>query len=255
MRAGCGPARVFSTTCETGLRMKPTRFIDSMNCAIEGILYAARTQKHMRNHFITAVILLLALLVMKVSALEFTLIAISVSFVLFAELVNTAIEVVVDMVSPEFHPLAKLAKDVAAGAVLVAAIGAFVMGYLVLSRYIFPVYREALGMIGTPSQTAVIVSMLVVLITVVILKAIAGRGKPLEGGVPSGHSAMAFSIATIVAFTTSDPVSSLLTLALAVMVSNSRLLMRLHTLREVIFGAILGTTITIGVLLLFKHFT
>jgi diacylglycerol kinase (ATP) len=235
--------------------MKPTRFIDSINCAIEGILYAARTQKHMRNHFLTAMVLLLALLVMRVSALEFTLIAISVSFVLFAELVNTAIEVVVDMVSPEFHPLAKLAKDVAAGAVLVAAIGASVMGYLILSRHIFPVYREALGMIGTPAQTAMIVSLLVVIITVVILKALAGKGTPLQGGVPSGHSAMAFSIATIVSLATMDPVSSILTLALAVMVSNSRLLMRLHTLREVVYGAILGIALTLGVLLLFKYFT
>lgn len=240
---------------ETGYPMKPTRFIDSMNCAIEGILYAARTQKHMRNHFLTALVLLLALLVMRVSALEFTLIAISVSFVLFAELVNTAIEVVVDMVSPEFHPLAKLAKDVAAGAVLVAAIGASVMGYLILSRYFFPVYREALGMIGNPSQTGTIVSLLVVIITVVILKAVAGKGTPLEGGVPSGHSAMAFSIATIVSLGTADPVSSILTIALAVMVSNSRLLMRLHTLREVVYGALLGIVLTLGVLLLFKYFT
>jgi diacylglycerol kinase (ATP) len=226
-----------------------------MNCAIEGILYAARTQKHMRNHFLTALVLLLALLFMRVSALEFTLIAISVSFVLFAELVNTAIEVVVDMVSPEFHPLAKLAKDVAAGAVLVAAIGASVMGYLILSRHFFPVYREALGMIGTPTQTGTIVSLLVVIITVVILKALAGKGTPLEGGVPSGHSAMAFSIATIVSLATTDPVSSILTLALAVMVSNSRLLMRLHTFREVVYGAILGIVLTLGVLLLFKYFT
>ncbi len=235
--------------------MKPTRFIDSMNCAIEGILYAARTQKHMRNHFLTALVLLLALLVMRVSALEFTLIAISMSFVLFAELVNTAIEVIVDMVSPEFHPLAKLAKDVAAGAVLVAAIGASVMGYLILSRHIFPVYREALGMIGTPTEMGTIVSMLTVIIAVVILKALAGKGTPLEGGVPSGHSAMAFSIATIVSLATMDPVSSLLTLALAVMVSNSRLLMRLHTFKEVVYGAILGIVLTLGVLLLFKYFT
>jgi len=235
--------------------MKPTRFIDSINCAIEGILYAAKTQKHMRNHFLTAIALLLALLVMRVSALEFTLIAISVSFVLFAELVNTAIEVVVDLVSPEFHPLAKLAKDVSAGAVLIATIGATVMGYLILSRYLFPVYKEALGMIGPPTQTAMIVSMLIVIITVVILKSLAGKGTPLEGGIPSGHSAMAFSIATIVSLTTTDPVSSVLTLALAVMVSNSRLVMRLHTLREVIFGAILGTVLTLGVMMMFKYFT
>ncbi len=237
------------------MEIKPKTYTDSVNCAIEGILHAARTQKHMRNHFVTALVLLFALLILRVSALEFILIAISVSFVLFAELMNTAIEVVVDMVSPEFNPLAKVAKDVAAGAVLVAAIGAVVMGLLVLSRYIFPVYREALDMIGTPTELGAIVSILIVIIAVVILKALAGKGAPLRGGSPSGHSAVAFSIATIVSFGTRDPVSSALTLVMAVMVSNSRLLMRLHTMREVVCGAGLGVALTLAVLLLFKYFT
>jgi diacylglycerol kinase (ATP) len=235
--------------------MKPKTYTDSINCAIEGILYAARTQKHMRNHFLTALVLLIALLILRVSALEFILIAISVSFVLFAELMNTAIEVVVDMVSPDFHPLAKVSKDVAAGAVLVAAIGAAVMGFLILSRYIFPVYREALDMIGTPTELGAIVSILTVIIAVVVLKGLAGKGAPLQGGLPSGHSAVAFSIATIVSFGTMDPISSILTLAMAVMVCNSRLLLRLHTLREVVFGAGLGVVLTLAVMLLFKYFS
>ena len=124
--------------------MKPTRFIDSLNCAIEGIIYTARTQKHMRRHFIAALVLLLSVLLLRVTPLEFTMLTVSVCFVLFAELLNTAVEVVVDLVSPGYHPLAKTAKDVAAGGVLVAAIGAAVMGYLILFRYIFPVYRGCL---------------------------------------------------------------------------------------------------------------
>ncbi len=235
--------------------MKPTRYIDSINCAIEGILYAAKTQKHMRNHFLMALVLLLALLIMRVSALEFTLIAMSVSFVLFAELINTSIEVIVDMVSPEYHPLAKLAKDIAAGAVLMAAISAAIMGYLILSHYMFPVYKEALGMIGTPTEMGTLVSILIVIIAIVILKTLAGKGTPLQGGLPSGHSAVAFSIATIVSLTTMDPVNSLLTLILAIMVSNSRLLLRLHTMKEVVYGASLGVILTLAVLLLFRIFT
>jgi diacylglycerol kinase (ATP) len=233
--------------------MKPKTYTDSINCAIEGILYAARTQKHMRNHFLTALVLMFALLIMRVSALEFILIAISVSFVLFAELMNTAIEVVVDMVSPDFHPLAKVAQDVAAGAVLVAAIGAAVMGLIIMSRYIFPVYRKALEMIGIPTELGTIVSILTVIFAVVILKALAGKGAPLQGGSPSGHAAVAFSIATIVSFGTMDPISSSLTLVMAFMVSNSRIQLRLHTLREVVLGAGLGIFLTMLMLLLFKY--
>ena len=238
--------------------MKPTRFIDSMNCAIEGILYTARTQRHMRSHFLAALLVLVLALFLRISALEFTLLAVSIAFVLFAELVNTAIEVVVDLVSPEYHPLAKTAKDVAAGGVLVAAIGGGVMGYLVLSRYLFPIYKEGLGMLGneaamgTPTEMGTIVSILLVVIVVVIMKSWSGKGSPLEGGMPSGHAAVAFAIATAVSITTQDPLTSVLAFVLALMVSHSRLLLRIHSLREVILGAMVGTGITLLMLVLFK---
>ena len=232
--------------------MKPTRFIDSVNCAIEGILYTARTQKQMRYHFLAALLVLLTVLFLKVPPLEFTLLTVSVCFVLFAEMINTALEAVVDLVSPEYHPLAKIAKDVAAGGVLVAAIGAAVMGYLILSKYIFPVYRKELGMMGTPSEMAAVVALLVVVIVVVILKSLSGKGTPLEGGLPSGHAAVAFAIATIVTLNTQDPITSILTITLAVMVSHSRLLLRYHTLREVLLGAATGIAITLAILMLFR---
>lgn len=232
--------------------MKPTRLTDSVNCAIEGILYAARTQKHMRNHFLAALVILGAVLFLRVSSLEFILLVVSVSFVLFAELVNTALELCVDLVSPEYHPIAKAAKDVAAGAVLIAAVGASVMGCLILSRYIFPVYKEALGMAGIPTEMATVVAILSVVIMVVMFKACAAKGTPLEGGTVSGHSAVAFAIATAVTFATQDPISSLLTVILALMVCHSRVALRLHTTREVVLGAGLGTVLTLAVLVIFK---
>lgn len=231
--------------------MKPSRYIDSFNCAIEGILYAVRSQRHMRNHFLAAFAILMAVLLLRVSTLEFTLLAISVFFVLCAELFNTAIEICVDLVSPDYHPLAKAAKDVAAGAVLTAAIGAAVMGYLILSRYIFPLYKEMLAVIGTPAEMATLVAILGVMIVVVVLKAWGGKGTPLAGGTVSGHAAVAFSIATVVSLTTRDPMSSILTLVLAFMVSNSRISLRLHTFREVAAGAVLGIVFTLGVLFFF----
>ncbi len=232
--------------------MKPTRFIDSVNCAIEGIIHAAKTQKQMRYHFLAALLVLLAVLFLKVSALEFTLLTVSICFVLFAELINTAVEALVDLVSPGYHPLAKVAKDVAAGGVLVAAFGAVVMGYLILSKYIFPAYRGVLGMMGPPSEMAALVALLVVVIAVVILKAVSGKGTPLEGGGASGHAAVAFAIATIVTLNTQDPITSILTITLAAMVSHSRLLLRYHTVREVVLGAAAGIGITLVILLLFR---
>lgn len=208
----------------------------------------------MRNHFIAAVAVLLAALFLRVTPVEFALLAISILSVLCAELLNTAIEAVVDLVSPGYHPLAKTAKDTAAGAVLTAAIGAAIMGYLILAKYVLPLYGKVLAMFGSPADLGTVVSVLIVIIAVIMIKSLSGKGTPLHGGIPSGHAAIAFSIATAVSLNTADPLISLLCLALAGMVSQSRLLMRIHTIGEVVSGALIGGGITLIVLLLFKYY-
>jgi diacylglycerol kinase (ATP) len=207
----------------------------------------------MRSHFFAALVVLLAALFLRVSPIEFALLALSILFVLFAELINTAVEAVVDLVSPGFHPLAKTAKDTAAGAVLIAACGAGIMGYLILAKYILPLYGKALAMFGTQSDLGTVVAILVVTIVVIMIKSLRGEGTPLHGGAPSGHAAVAFSIATAVSLNTGDPLISLLSIAMAVMVSHSRLLMRIHSMREVVLGSLVGAGITIVVLLAFKY--
>jgi diacylglycerol kinase (ATP) len=208
----------------------------------------------MRIHFIAAIAVLLAVLFLKVSALEFALLALSILAVLCAEMFNTAVEAVVDLVSPEYHPLAKIAKDTAAGAVLISACGAAIMGYLILAKYVMPYYGEVLAMFGTASDIGTVVSILIVVIVVIVVKSATGTGKPFYGGIPSGHAAVAFSIATAVSLNTRDPLISLLSFSLATMVSHSRLLIKIHTLREIIIGACIGTVITLLVLQLFKMY-
>ncbi len=209
----------------------------------------------MRTHFISAAAVLLVALFLRLPPLEFALLALSILFVLCAELINTAVEAVVDLVSPEFHPLAKIAKDTAAGAVLLAACGAGITGYLILAKYILPLYGKVLHMPGTQSDLGTVVSILIVTIVVIMIKSLSNKGTPLHGGIPSGHAAVAFSIATAVSLNTGDPLISLLSFALATMVSHSRLIMRIHTMREVIVGSLVGAGITILVLLAFKHLT
>ena len=208
----------------------------------------------MRIHFITAIVVLLTVLFLKVSPLEFALLALSILSVLCAEMFNTSVEAVVDLVSPDYHPLAKIAKDTAAGAVLITACGAGIMGYLILAKYVMPRYAEVLAMFGTVSDMGTVVSVLIVVIVVVIVKSATGTGTPLHGGIPSGHAAVAFSIATAVSLNTIDPLISVLSFSLALMVSHSRLLMKIHSMREIIIGASIGSVITLLVLQLFKWY-
>jgi diacylglycerol kinase (ATP) len=229
--------------------LKPSGWLESVNCAIEGILWAAKSQRHMRYHLVAAVAVLLLALYLHVSTLEFMLLTFAVTLVILAEILNTALEVVVDMISPQYHPLAKRAKDVAAGAVLTASIGAAVMGYLAFSRYLFPPMAKSLDILGHPAGGAAVVAVLVVTILVVLIKSWLGTGTPLHGGMPSGHSAVAFSIATSLAFSRVGPALVLLALLMATMVSHSRLLLRIHTLREVAVGALLGAGVTLAIFL------
>jgi diacylglycerol kinase len=93
----------------------PTIF-DSFNYAFEGLIHVLRTQRNMRVHFLAAVLVLVIALVVNVSKIELIVLLISIVFVLVAEMVNTAIEGAIDVATSSFDPMAKLAKDIAAGA-------------------------------------------------------------------------------------------------------------------------------------------
>lgn len=224
---------------------KPKGFIGSLNCAIEGILWAVKTQRHMLFHLVAAILVLVGALVLRLSLHEFALLALAITLVLFAELVNTAIEVVVDLVSPDFHPLAQRAKDVAAGAVLLASVGAMVLGYLAVSRFFYTAGVGASQEFMRSTGNVAIISVVVVVLLVILVKARVGKGTPLHGGMPSGHAGVAFSVATSVAFTDIGVLVILLAWFLAAMVAQSRVLLGVHTLKEIIAGGLVGVVTTL----------
>ena len=103
--------------------------IASLNYAFEGVIYALRTQRNMRIHFAAAAAALIAGLAVGVSRGELLALMIAAALVIVAELLNTAIEAAIDVATTSFDPRAKVAKDVAAGAVLVCAFVAVGVGY------------------------------------------------------------------------------------------------------------------------------
>jgi diacylglycerol kinase (ATP) len=102
--------------------------IDSFRYAFAGIGHATTTQRNFRIHIVISLAVIAAGLLLSITVIEWAILAVTISVVLQAELFNTALEAIVDKVSPEFHALAKVAKDCAAGAVVVTAIGAVVVG-------------------------------------------------------------------------------------------------------------------------------
>src|SRR3989440_5902191 len=112
---------------------RPPSIIESFNYAFEGIIHVLRTQRNMRIHFVIAAVVLILGLASNVSRIELIALLLAIAFVLIAEMLNTAIEGAIDVATTSFDPMAKLAKDIAAGAVLIATINAVAVGYLVFS--------------------------------------------------------------------------------------------------------------------------
>lgn len=230
---------------------RPEGFIGSLNCAIEGILWAVKTQRHMLFHLVAAILVLVGALVLRLTLQEFALLALAITLVLFAELVNTAIEVTVDLVTPDFHPLAQRAKDVAAGAVLLASVGGVVLGYLALSRFLFVAEAEVTHDFMRTTGNVAIISVVIVVLLVILIKARIGRGTPLHGGMPSGHAGVAFSIATSVAFAEVGLLVVLLAWFLAALLAHSRVLLGVHNFTEIVAGSLLGIVTTLVMQLAF----
>lgn len=110
--------------------MNASKFFKSFRYAVAGIVTATKEQ-NLRFHLLSAVIVLLAGIFTGLSMIEWLIIVLVMALVIGTEMVNTAIERVVDLASPEIHPLAKEAKDIAAGAVLVFAVISVIIGLLI----------------------------------------------------------------------------------------------------------------------------
>lgn len=228
--------------------MKRKSIIDSFNFAVSGIIIALKTEKNMKIHYAIAIGVIILSLFFDFSRVEFLLLLFSITLVVVAEMVNTAIERVIDLITQDYHPLARLVKDVAAGAVLIAAINSIIVGYLLffdrLSEYtnllLFKIRRSPIHLTFG--------ALLVVILLTIGLKAkfYRGHGTHFQGGTVSGHSAVSFCIATIIAFLAQNMLITTLTFSLAILVGESRIEGKIHSLMEVILGGILG--ILIGVL-------
>ena len=105
--------------------------LQSFRFAFAGIVHAVTHQRNVRIHFLAAAVVVVLAGLLRVSPVEWAILILTVGFVIATEMMNTAIEAVVDLASPDFHELAKVAKDVAAGAVLVAAVAAVIIGALI----------------------------------------------------------------------------------------------------------------------------
>lgn len=221
-------------------------FFRSVNVALDGIVHTLRHERNMRVHFIIGFLVLIAGVYLDLSSVEFMFLCFAVTFVLFAEMINTAVEYSIDLINDEYHPLAKVVKDIAAGAVFVSAVNAAIAGYILfVKRVQWVIRKDFFFRIKQSPWHVTLIAFLVIVGIVLFVKIKRHEKSLLRGGMPSGHTALAFAIWVVVSIITANALVCILVFFLALYIARSRVAYGVHTVWEVIAGGILGVLLTL----------
>lgn len=223
--------------------MKHRTIYASFNDAMQGVVHVVRTERNMRIHLIIGLLVVILATILGVSRLELMVLLLSIGGMFVAELINTAIEEVVNLITTDYHPVAAVAKNISAGAVLVASMTSVSIGYLVFIDYFLSfddlIFRQVI-----PLHYLIVLTLVTVVLVIIGWKASLGQDQLLRGGMPSGHTAVAFALAVTI-WEISNGLSVLAGFALAILVGQSRVEGKIHNWLEVITGGLVGVLIAL----------
>lgn len=225
------------------IKAKNKDLINTWKNAFEGIIYATTTQGNIRKQLAIAVIVMAISLLFNLNKAEFLCLMFTVVLIIIAEMVNTAIETVVDLYTDLYHPKAKIAKDVGAGAVVIAAINAIIVAYFLFFDKISDIGLAFIENVVNNQVHLAFVAVMLSVILIVTLKAVFESKKNIEKKskfVPSGQAGLAFAAWTIIWINNQDIVILTLSTILASLVAFSRVESKSRTALETVFGAVTG---------------
>lgn len=238
-------------------KLKNVSIMDSFNNAINGIVDSVNSERNMKVHLVLSVLILAISILLDFTRVELILITITIILVLAFELINTSVEALADfVVGDQYSEGIKKVKDISAGAVMLTSVNAVFVAYLIIYpklKSLLVTQKNVLEKVMVNQEHLVIISIGLVLVLTLLLKGIFYKNNTthLQGGTVSGHSSVAFNIATIGTILTKNTTVAILFFAIATLVAQSRLEAKFHVAKETIFGAILGIVIA---LLLFYRF-
>lgn len=230
-------------------QLKNSGFIDAWKNAFNGIIYATTTQSNIKKQLIIAVIVVIISLFFNLNRAEFLCFMFTIVLIIFAEMVNTAIETVVDLYVDVYHPKAKIAKDVAAGGVVITSINAIIVAYFLFFDKIADI---GLAFIKNVTSTPVHLTFSIMIITIIAILALIAYAKTNkhkglnEKMVPSGHTAIGFAANTLIWLLTDNIVILILSLIMAILLAESRIAAKEHKLSEIIFSACFATIMVLA---------
>lgn len=219
------------------------QLLRSFRFALEGLRFTLMTQRNMRIHFLVTLAVLFLGLYLPISKFEVLVLMVAISLVLFAELINTAVEAVIDLVTEEYHPLAKIAKDVAAGAVFLTAGLAVIVGISVFYPYLDSMFNQVIAVSHTQPKMGLAIIVVIDFFMTLLLKGWIHR----KGWIrfePSMTASIALCTGTILIWVMGNLTISLLVALMMTMLVLTRLNFTEQRI-PVLCGSVLGLLVAI----------
>lgn len=234
------------------MKRKNKSLKQALKNASAGILTASQTERNIRIQFILIIFALILGAIFKLTETEFVLVVISIFFVIFAEMINTAIEAVVDLYVDVFHSKAKVAKDVAAGAVVIASLNSIIVAYFVFFQKIATFGLKTLVKFSSQNPTVFFISLMIfAIITVIAIKTISSKILK-DKFIPSGQMIVGSAIFMAIWSQTQNKIIITSALILLMLLALNRIGKSKRSVLETTVGAMIGIALAIAVYVIFK---
>jgi len=175
---------------------KNKNFATSVGHALDGIIRAFKTERNLKIDFIIGLFVLIFSLFFDFTRTEFTCLCLTIGFVIFAEMINSTVEYVVDLVTDKYDDRAKAAKDIAAGGVLISSFVAVVVGYFLFSDKIYNISTNLISSVLDSKLHVLFIITFAIIILAVIFKGMMGKGEDYVKTSPSARVALAYGLMT-----------------------------------------------------------
>lgn len=224
---------------------KNKTFFTALGHAIDGVIRAFKTERNLRFDYLIGLFILIVSLFFDFTKTEFACLCLTIGFVLFAEMVNSAVEYIVDLVTDKYDDRAKAAKDIAAGGVLIASGVAVVVAYFL--------FVDKIGNATTAVLTSILASKLHILMTIVfavvllavILKGVFGKGDKVSQSYPSARVAISFALTTYVYVITRNLLSTAVAFLLSLIIAQIKIEKTKGKIIYIVLSAVMGILVVL----------
>lgn len=219
---------------------KNKNFYTAIKHAVDGVVHAFKTERNLRIDYIIGLFVLIASLFFDFSKTEFACLCLTIGFVIFAEMINSTVEYVVDLITDKYDERAKAAKDIAAGGVFVSALVAVIVSYFLFVDKIYMASNTVLTTILGSKLYILFTIMFATIVLAVILKGIFSKDKDYIATYPSARVTLAFGMTTYVYLVTKSMFTGGVALILSIIIAQIKVENEKSRPIYMLFSALLG---------------